>query len=144
MILQPNAELKDSSFFYFSLVKNFLYLVTRHKKENEATKFLFLGGRRGQGIEDMTRNINKPKMTLLEMFYKPFVFKPIECMDTIRVVRFLHYKSMMRVSCFKPLFFSVNELSLYLYNIVGILIKLIFFREVFFSIIITMFSLPGC
>ena len=86
--------------------KNFLYLVMiRYKKENEATKFLFLGGRRDQGIKGITWNINKPKMTLLKTFYKPFLFKPIECMDTIRVVRFLRYKSMMGVSCFKLSFF---------------------------------------
>ena len=65
---------------------------------------------------------------LLKTCYKPFLFKLIECMDTIRVVRFLHYKSMIGLSCFKPSFFWVNELSLYPYNIVGILIKLIFCR----------------
>ena len=112
----------------FFLSQKIFVLVTRHKKKNEATKFLFLGGRRGQGIKNITRNINKPKITLLKRFYKPFLFKPIECMDTIRVVRFLHYRSMVWISCFKPSFFCVNKLSLYPRNIIGILIKLIFFR----------------
>ena len=89
-------------------------------------KFLFLDGRRGQGIKGITRKINKPKMTL-KTFYIPFPFKPIECMDTIRVAQSLNYKSMMEVLCFKSSPFCVNEPSLCSHNIVGILTKLIFF-----------------
>ena len=96
-------------------------------------KFLFLDGRRGQGVEGITRKINKPKMTL-KTFCISFLVKPIECMDTIHVAQFLNYKSMMGVLCFKPSFFSVNEPSLYPRNIVGILIKPIFFRSgIFFN-----------
>ena len=91
-------------------------------------KKLFLDDRRGQGIKYITWNISKPKMTL-KAFYIPLLFKPIECMDTIRVVHFLYYESMMRVLCPKPSFFCVNEPSLYARNVVGILIKLIFFRD---------------
>ena len=47
-------------------------------------KILFLDGRCGQGIKDITWNISKSKMTL-KTFYVPLLFKPIECMDTIRV-----------------------------------------------------------
>ena len=72
-------------------------------------KILFLGGRCAQGIEDITRNINKPKMTL-KTFYVSLLFEPIECiecMDTIRVVYFLYYEPMMWVLCLKPSFFVV-------------------------------------
>ena len=70
----------------------------------------------GQGIKGITRNINKPKMTL-ETFYIPFLFKSIKCLDTIRVVGILY---------FKPSSFCANEPSLYSRNVSGILIKLIF------------------
>ena len=88
-------------------------------------RFLFLGGRHDQGIKGITWNINKPKMTL-ETFYKPFLFKSMKCMDTICVVQFLHYRSMVWILCLKSSFFCVNEPSLYPCNVVGILIKLIF------------------
>ena len=93
-------------------------------------KILFLlliikDDRRGQGKKGITRNINKPIMTL-KMFYIPFLFKPIECTDTIRIVQLLDYESMIRILCLKPSYFCASELSLYSYNVVGILIKLIF------------------
>ena len=47
-------------------------------------KILFLDGRCSQGIKDITWNISKSKMTL-KTFYVPLLFKPFECMDTIRV-----------------------------------------------------------
>ena len=94
-------------------------------------KFLFLGGRRGQGIKGITWNINKPKMTL-KTFYKPFLVKSIKRMDTIRVVQFLHHRAMIWILCFKPSFFCVNEPSLYSCNVVGILIKFIFLRGCIF------------
>ena len=84
-----------------------------------------MDGRRGQGIKYITRNISNSKMTL-KTFYVPFPFKSIKCMDSIRVVQFLHYESMMLILCLKPSFFCVNKPSLYSCNIVGILIKLIF------------------
>ena len=104
--------------------------------------FFFLDSRCGQGIKDLTWNINKPKMTL-KMLYIPLVFKPIECMDTICVIQFLYYEPMMWTLCLKPSFFCGNKPSLYSCNIVGILIKLIFLGAVFFSIILTMLPLPG-
>ena len=58
------------------VMKNFLFL---------EVKILFLDGRRGQGLKSITRNINKPKITL-KTFYKPILFKPVECMDTIHFV----------------------------------------------------------
>ena len=64
----------------------------------------------------------------LKTFYKPFLFKSIEGMDTICVVLLLHYKPMMGVLCFRPSSFCVNEPFLYSCNIVLILIKLIFFK----------------
>ena len=76
-------------------------------------------------MKGITRNINKPKMTL-KTFYIPFLFKPIECMDTIRVVQFLYYKLMMGILCLKPSSFCTDEPSLYPRNVVGILITLIF------------------
>ena len=88
-------------------------------------KVLFLGGRRGQGIKGITRKISKPKMTL-KTFYKPFLFKSIKGMDTIRIVPLLHYKSMMEILCLKSSCFCANEPSLYSCYLVGILIKLIF------------------
>ena len=65
---------------------------------------LFLDGRCGQGVKDITQNISKPKMTL-ETFYISLLFKPIECLDTTRVVHFLCYEPMMWISCLKPSFF---------------------------------------
>ena len=47
-------------------------------------KILFLDGRCSQGIKDITWNISKSKMTL-KTFYVSLLFKPFECMDTIRV-----------------------------------------------------------
>ena len=88
-------------------------------------KILYLDGRRGQGIKSITQIINKPKMTL-KTFYIPFLFNPIECMDTIRVVPLLHYKSMMGILYFKTSSFCGDKPSLYPCNIVRILIKLIF------------------
>ena len=76
-------------------------------------------------LKGITRNINQPKMTL-KTFCKPFLFKSIKRMNTIRVVQFLHYKSMMGVLCFKPSSFCVNEPSLYPHSVAGILLKLIF------------------
>ena len=81
---------------------------------------LSLDGRRGQGIKGITGNINKPKMTL-KTLYMPFLFKSIKCMDTICIVQFLYYKSMMGISSF-----CANEPSLYSCNVVGTFIKLIF------------------
>ena len=69
-------------------------------------KILFLNGRYGQGIKDITRDINKPKMTL-KTFYIPLLLKSIECMDTIHVVQFLYYEPMMQILCLKPSFFVV-------------------------------------
>ena len=69
--------------------------------------------------------INKPKMTL-KTFYVPLLFKPIECLDTIRIVQFFHYEPMMWILCLKPSFFCGNKPSLYSRNIVGTLIELIF------------------
>ena len=51
-------------------------------------------------------------------------------MDTICIVQFLSYESMMSVLCFKPSYFCVNKPSLYSRNIVGILTKLIFLGRV--------------
>ena len=90
-------------------------------------KNLFLGGRRGQGIKNNTRNTNMPKMTL-KTFYKPFLLKSIKCMDTICVVQFLNYKSVMEVFCFKPSSCCVNGRSLYPRSVVAILIKRSFLR----------------
>ena len=87
----------------------------------------FLDGRRGQGIKDITQNINNPKLTL-KTFYIPFLFKPIECMDTIRVVQLFYYESMMWILCLKSSPFCGNKPSLYPRIIVRILIKLTFFR----------------
>ena len=64
----------------------------------------------------------------LKTFYKPFLFKSLKRMDTIRVAQFLHYRAMIWILCFKPSFFNANEPSLYSSNLVGILIKLIFLR----------------
>ena len=83
-------------------------------------------GRRGQGIQDITCKINKPKMTL-KTFCMPFLFKPVKRMDTIRVVEFLFYESMMQMLCPKPSPFCDNKPSFYSCNIVGILIKRILF-----------------
>ena len=70
----------------------------------------------------------------LKTFYIPFLFKPIECMDTIRVIQFLYYEPMMWILCLKPSYFCGNKPSLYSCNVVGILIKLIFFGgDVFFN-----------
>ena len=55
-------------------------------------------------------------------------FKPIKYMNTICVIQFLYYKSMMRILCSKPSYFCANKLYLYPRNIVGVLIKIIFFR----------------
>ena len=90
-------------------------------------KILFLVDRHSQGIKDITPNISKPKMTL-KTLYIPFLFKSVKWLDTIRVVQFLYYKSMMEILCFKPSSFCAKELSLYSRNVVGILIKLIFLR----------------
>ena len=95
--------------------------VSGHQTQN----ILFLDGRRGQGIKDIMWNINKPKMTL-KTFYTPLLFKPIECMDTIRVVQFLYYGAMVWILCLKPSSFCGNKPPLCSRNIVGILIKLIF------------------
>ena len=100
----------------------------------------FLDGRGGQGIKEITRNISNLKMTL-KTFYVPLFFKPIECMDTIRVFYFLHYEPMTWILYLKPSFFCGNKPSLYSYNIVGILIKL--FRVAILKIIITLLSLAG-
>ena len=105
-------------------------------------KILFLNGRYGQGIKDITRDINKPKMTL-KTFYIPLLLKSIECMDTIHVVQFLYYEPMMWILCLKPSFVCSKKPSLYSRNIDGILIKLIFLGTAFLSIIITILSLPG-
>ena len=94
-------------------------------------KNLLVDGRGNQGKKSITWNINKLKMTL-KTFYISFLFRPTECMDTIRVLQFLYYESMMKLLCFKPSSFCVNEPSLYPRNIVGILIKLIFFGGDFF------------
>ena len=94
-------------------------------------KNLLVDGRGNQGKKSITWNINKLKMTL-KTFYISFLFRPTECMDTIRVLQFLYYESMMKLLCFKPSSFCVNETSLYPRNIVGILIKLIFFGGDFF------------
>ena len=112
--------------FFHSLIKDHEKFLFRDRK----ILFLLLiikDDRRGQGKKGITRNINKPIMTL-KRFYIPFLFKPIECMDTIRVVQLLDYKSMMRILCLKPSYFCANELSLYSCNVLGILIKLIFLR----------------
>ena len=61
----------------------------------------------------------------LKTFYKPLLFKSIKGMDTIWIVQFIHFKSMMGLLCFKPLFFCANEPSLYPRNVVKILSKLI-------------------
>ena len=76
-------------------------------------------------MQDITWKINKPKMTL-QTFNIPFLFKPAKRMDTICVVQFLYYESMMRILCLKPSSFCANKPSLYSCNIVGILIKFIF------------------
>ena len=57
----------------------------------------------------------------------PFLFKPVKRMDAIRVFQFFYYESMMRILCTKRSSFCANKPSLYSCNIVGILIKLIFF-----------------
>ena len=57
----------------------------------------------------------------------PFFVTPIKCMYTISVVQFAYYESMMRILCSKPSSFCANKPLLYSHNIVGILIKLIFF-----------------
>ena len=88
-------------------------------------KKIISGGRCSQGIKGITQNINKPKMTL-QTFYIPLLFKPIECMDTVRVSQFLYYEPMMWILCLKTLFFCANKPSLYSRSVVGILIKLIF------------------
>ena len=62
----------------------------------------------------------------LKTFYIPFLFKPLECMDTICVVQFLCYEPMIWILRLKPLSFCGNKPSLYSRNIVGIIIKLIF------------------
>ena len=87
---------------------------------------VLLGCRHGQGIKSITWNINKSKMTL-KTFCKPFLFKSIKRMDTVRDVQFLHHRVMIWISCLKPSLFCVNELSLYPRNVVKKFIKLIFF-----------------
>ena len=72
---------------------------------------------RGQDIQSITCKINKPKMRR----------KPVKCMDTIRVVQFLHNDYILRKMSIKPFSFCANKPSLYSCNIVGILIKVIFF-----------------
>ena len=57
-----------------------------------------------------------------------FFLKSIKCMNTICVVQFLYYESMMRILFPKPSSFCAKKPLLYSCNIVGILIKLIFFR----------------
>ena len=75
-------------------------------------KILFLDGRRGQGTKGITWNTNEPKMTL-KTFYVPFLFEPIECMYTIRVVQFLYYEPIMRILCHKPpSFLLINRLCI--------------------------------
>ena len=66
-------------------------------------------------------------MTLIT-FYMPFLFKLVKRMDAIRVVQLLYYEFMVRILCPKPSSFCVNKPSLCSRNIVGILIKLIFFE----------------
>ena len=118
---------KEEDIFIFNSFKDkiFLYLVSRHKKENEATKLLFLGGRHGQGIKDITRNINNPKMALNVL--------QILSLQTY----WMHGSSIINLwwgyCALNHRFFCFNELSLYPHNIVGILIKLIFFKGGIFS-----------
>ena len=87
--------------------------------------------RRGQGIQNITRKINKPKMAL-KTFYIPFLFKPVKRMDSICIVQFLYYESMMRILCPKLSSFYPDKPSMYSRNIIGILIKPIFFGGVVF------------
>ena len=68
----------------------------------------------------------------LKTFCMTFFFKSVKCMNTIRVVQFFYYESMMPILCPKPLSFCANKPSLYSRNIVGILLKLIFFRDCVF------------
>ena len=60
-----------------------------------------MNGRRGQGTQDITCKINKPKMTL-KTFCMHFLFKPVKSMDAIRVVQFLYYEFMMQILRPKP------------------------------------------
>ena len=69
----------------------------------------------------------------LKTFYMPFLFKPVKCMDTNRIVQFLYYESMMRLLCPKPSSFCANKPSLYSRNIVGILVEIIFRCGVFLN-----------
>ena len=68
----------------------------------------------------------------LKTFYMTSFFKSVKCINTICVIQFFYYESMMLILCPKPLSFCTNEPSLYSHNIVGILIKLIFFRDCVF------------
>ena len=85
--------------------------------------------RRGQGIQNITCKINKPIMTL-KTFYIPFLFKSVKRMDSI--VQFLYYESMMRILYPKLSSFYPDKPSMYSCNIIGILIKPIFFGGVVF------------
>ena len=102
-------------------------------------KILFLliiikDGRHGQGITNIMQNINKPKNDTKNVLHI-LLLQTIEYMDTIRIVQFFNYnKSMVWILHFKLSSFCANEPSLYSRNVVGILIKLIFFGGgVFFN-----------
>ena len=86
-----------------------------------------MNSRPGQGKQGITCKINKSKMTL-KTLYMTFFLRSIKCMNTIHVVQFLYYESMMRILCPKPSSFCANKPSLYSCSLVGILINLIFFR----------------
>ena len=136
MILHLNAELKETSLFIVLLIKIFVSSHQTQKSpcfcESLDELWLAVNGRRGQGIQSITCKIRKPKMTL-KTFYIPFLFKPIKCMDTVRIVHFLYHEHMMRILCPKPSSFCGNEPPLYPRNIVGILVKLVFLRGGVFS-----------
>ena len=105
----------------------FLFLfVSDHQTQKRSRTVV--NSRRGQGIQGITCKINQPRMRP-KTFYLPFLLKFVKCMDAIYVVQFLYYESMVRILCPKPSVFCANKSSLHSRNIVGILIKFIFFRH---------------
>ena len=57
-----------------------------------------------------------------------FLFKLVECINAIFVIQFLYYEPMLWIFYSKLLSFCGNEQSLYPWNVIGIFLKLIFFR----------------
>lgn len=79
-------------------------------------------------MQSITGKINKAE-AILKLLNMSSFFELVECMDAICVIRLLYYKPIIRTLCSKSSFFCGNEPSLYPYHIIGIFIKVTFFRD---------------